>query len=80
MNDVTTNEPLRVLADGTSGGMISMPYSQLDDVRRLLDGHDIYYWVDEHVVSFDGSPEYAFVFLGHSASPTAVQTILDSES
>lgn len=78
MTDVTTKQPLRVSTEGTAGPYISLPYSQLDEVRRLLDDRGIYYWVRDNVISFDGGPEMAEINLGRAGNAVAVQAILDS--
>ena len=78
MTDSTTKAPLRVLTDGTVGPYIELPVSQLDEVRRLLDSHDINYSVEEDYISFNGSPEEATIDLGRDGDAAAVQTILDS--
>jgi len=78
MTDVTTQQPLRVSTDGNAGPYITVPVSQLDEVKRLLDRADIQYWVDENVISFDGSPEIAEINLGREADASAVQAVLDS--
>jgi hypothetical protein len=78
MIDVTTNKPLRVLDNGTTLPMIELPFSQLDDVRRLLDGIGVRYWVDEEIISFNGGPEEALIVLGRGTDASAVQAALDS--
>ena len=77
MIDQMTRKPLRVSTDGTSGPYIMLPESQLDDVRLLLDRHHVRYWVEELVISLDGSPEVAVINLGRGADAVAVQSILD---
>jgi hypothetical protein len=78
MTDVTTRKPLSVSTDGTAGPYIMVPVSQLDEVRRLLDGRRIGYWVEEEAISLNGTPEIAVINLGCGADAMAVQTILDS--
>jgi hypothetical protein len=78
MTDVTTKKPLHVSTEGTAGPYIRLPYSQLDEVRRLLDGCGIYYWVRDNVISFDGGPEMAEINLGRAGNAAAVQAVLDS--
>ena len=75
--DAKTKKPLRVSTDGTAGPYIRVPVSQLDDVRRLLDGHGIGYWIGENAISFDGAPEIAVVNFGRGGDPALVQSILD---
>ena len=78
MTDTTTKKPLRVSTDGTAGPYIMVPFAQLDDLRRLLDGRHIRYWVEENVISLDGGPEIAVVNLGRGGDAAAVQAVLDS--
>lgn len=77
MIDRTTRKPLRVSTDGTAGPYISVPFLQLDEVRRLLDSRSIGYWVEEDVISLNGGPEMAVVDLERGSDPNAVQAILD---
>ena len=77
MTDSTTKTPLRVL-DSTVGPYIILPFSQLDEVRGLLDRGQIYYWVDENVISFNGGPEEATIYMGREGNAAAIQAILDS--
>jgi hypothetical protein len=76
--DATTKKPLHVSTDGTAGPYITLPFSQLTEVRHLLDSHGIRYWVEEDVISFNGAPEEAVIDLGRGANAGAVQAILDS--
>jgi hypothetical protein len=78
MIDVTTNKPLRVSTEGTAGPYIRLPFNQLDEVRRLLDGSSVRHWVSENVISLNGGPYIAVVNLGREGDAAAVQAILDS--
>lgn len=78
MIDVTSQQPMRVLNNGTVGFCIRLPFVQLDDVKRLLDRHNVKYWVREEVISIDGGPEMAAIQLGRSGDPVLVQALLDS--
>ncbi len=78
MNNATTQQPLRVLTDGTAGPYIMVPVAQLDEVKQLLHDSRIQYWVDENAISIDGKPEVAIINLGRGANASAVQAILDS--
>ena len=77
MTDSTTKAPLRVL-NSTAGPYIILPFSQPDEVRAILDRGHIHYWVLENVISFNGGPEEATMYLGHEGDAAAVQAILDS--
>jgi hypothetical protein len=77
MSDVVTKEPLHVSTDGTVGPYIMVPLDQLDEVRQLLDQHNIRYSVDEDAISLNGKPYVTVIDLGRGADAAAVQTILD---
>lgn len=78
MRDVTTKEPLYVSTDGTAGPYIMVPVTQLEELRSLLDRHQIRYEVDEDVISLNDEPEVAIVNLDRSQDAGRVQKILDS--
>lgn len=77
MTDAATQKPLVVSTDGTAGPYIMTPVSRLDSIRRLLDAHNVSYWVQEEAISFNGAPAIAVVNLGRSGEAAAVQGILD---
>ncbi len=77
MIDVMTRRRLHVSTDGTAGPYIMVPVSQLVEVRRLLDSHQISYVVEEDAISLDGKPEVAVLDLGKDADVQRIQTILD---
>ncbi len=77
MTDTTTKKPLRVSTDSTAGPYIRPPFTQLDEVRQLLDSRHIGYSVEDNIISFNGGPEMAFIYLGREGDAAAVQTILD---
>jgi hypothetical protein len=79
MIDITREEPVRVSTDGTAGPYIMVPVSQLGDIRRLLDKHDVPYWLDEDAISLNDEPEVAVINLGRGADAATVQAILDKE-
>ncbi len=78
MLDTKTRRPLRVSTDGTAGPYIITPVSQLDQVRRLLDGHHVRYSVGENAISLDGKPEVVVIDLGSGGNASEVQSILDA--
>jgi hypothetical protein len=77
MNDVTTQQPLYVSTDGTAGPYIMVPVAQLEEVKRLLDGHRVRYWVEENAISLDAGPYISVINLGREGNASAVQAILD---
>ena len=78
MTDITTKKPLRVSTDGTAGPYIMIPVVQLDEVRKLLDGRRIRYWVEENAISLNGSPEVTVINFGRGGDAAAVQALLDT--
>ena len=54
MIDAMTRKRLHVSTDGGAGPYIMVPFSQLADVRQVLDHHGIRYAVEEDVISLDG--------------------------
>ena len=78
MTDTTTQKHLQVSTDGGVGPYITLPLSQLDEVRRLLDSRHISYWVRENAISWNGGPYMAEINLGRGGDAVAVQAILDS--
>ncbi len=77
MTDVTTTKPLQVLTAGTAGPYVDVPLSQLPHVRALLDQHQIYYWVDEHAISWNEGPYIACIRFGRGGDAAKIQSILD---
>ncbi len=73
-----TRKRLHVSTDGGAGPYIMVPFSQLTDVRQVLDQHGIDYTVEEDVISLDGAPEIAVIDLGRAANADAIQAILDT--
>jgi hypothetical protein len=78
MIDVTTKKPLQVSNEYPPRPYIRLPFNQIDEVRRLLDSHQIGYWVREYTISLDGGPEKIVIYLNRGTDVTAVQAILDS--
>jgi hypothetical protein len=78
MTNTATQKPLRVSNEGTAGPYIMLPFSQLDEVRQLLDNQGIRYWVSEHAISMDGGPEMIIINFGREGDAAAVQAVLDS--
>jgi hypothetical protein len=78
MIDVTTKKPLRVSNEYPPAPYIRLPFSQLDEVRRLLDSRSIGYWVDENAISINGGPEMIVINLNRGTDVAGVQTLLNS--
>ena len=77
MIDQATGSPIRVSTDRAAGPYIRLPFSQLDELKRILGSHGISYSVRENVISLSGGPFMAVVSLGRGTDAEAVQAILD---
>ena len=73
-----TRKRLHVSTDGGAGPYIMVPFSQLADVRQVLDQRGIHHTVEEDVISLDGAPEIAVIDLGRAANADEIQAILDT--
>ena len=78
MTNTANQKPLRVLGVDTAWPYISLPYSQLKEVKKLLDDKGIRYWVRDNIISIDGGPEMTAIHLGRGTDVNTVQAILDS--
>ena len=78
MIDAKTRKHLHVSTGGGAGPYIMVPFSQLANVRQVLDDHGIRYAVEEEVISLDGAPEVAVIDLGRAANADGIQAILDT--
>jgi hypothetical protein len=78
MIDTVKNERLMVSTDGGVGPYIDLPYSQVEDVKRILDSHKIHYWVHENVLSWNGGPYMAVIDFGRYGDAATIQAALDS--
>jgi hypothetical protein len=74
-----TNKPLTLTTVNPVWPYLILPFSQLEEVRRLLDRHKVRYWVSENAISMDGGPETIIIYLGRGEEDAvAIQAILDS--
>lgn len=78
MIDAMTSKPIQVTDEWERGAEIWLPFSQLEQVKTLLDEIQASYWVDEEVISFDGKPEVAIINLGRRNDMKQIQRLLDS--
>lgn len=77
MSDATTKMPLQVVSS-EAGPYMRLLFSQLEDIRRVLDSHGTFYWVSEGAISVNGGPEYTYIYFGHAGDAAAIQAILDN--
>jgi hypothetical protein len=77
MTDKYTGRRLVVSKDGRSGPYLTVPVTQIDAVRHVLDQSGVRYWIDETAISVDGKPAMSVVNFGKLASPETIQATLD---
>lgn len=77
MTDTRSRGSIRVLDGGKGGPYLRVALDQLDEVRKVLDEHGIFYWVDSVAVSLNGKPAVIAINLGLNNDAERVQTILD---
>lgn len=77
MIDQTTQKPFRVKSDEVAGPFLSLPLAQLDSVQKILDRHEITYWVDRFAVSLDGKPPKIVINFGRKGDAARIQAALD---
>ena len=78
MTDTSNQKPIRVLTAGIWGSYMSIPFSQLEQVRELLREHEISHWVDHHAISVNGRPAMIVINLSRKTDPVRVQELLDA--
>ena len=78
MIDRMTNKPVKVLTYGIAGPYMTLPVSQLDDVKKLLGQRGLPYSVDRYTISLNGREEVIVVNLGSGVNPGEVQQLLDT--
>ena len=55
-----------------------VPVDKIENVRALLDSHDIGYWVDEDAIRVDDEPYITVVNFSKGVDTDKVRNILDS--
>lgn len=77
MLDRTTGQRMKVSINSLAGPYISVPATQLREVRQVLDAAEIQYWADAIAVSVDGRPALTVINLGKGVDASHIQSILD---
>lgn len=70
---------LEVLTAKEAGPYIIVPMTQLDDLRRVLDAHQIRYEVDDTAYQIEDEPEVTFVSFLRGTQAEVIQALLDQE-
>jgi len=73
-----TQSPIKVKVSDGAGPTVIIPFSQLEDVRKQLDGHGFVYWVDEYAISWNGGPQTIKIWFSRKTDAQKIQAILDS--
>ncbi len=76
MIDTATNKPVRV-RDSKVGPYIVVSVPSLDAVQKLLTQNGVSFWTDHFMVSVNGSPMEAMIYVDRERNAEEVQRILD---
>jgi hypothetical protein len=76
MTDTTTNQPIHVLDGGEGRPHLILPAVLLEQACKVLDGNGIRYSVSPTIISIDGKPATAWIFLKHLTDPNHVLALL----
>lgn len=77
----TENPPkLEVVSAKNAGPYVVVPVTQLADVCRLLDAHQVEYDVDDTTYQLENDPEVTFVNFARDADSAAIQVLFDQAS
>ena len=68
----------QVFPDEVRGPYIILPAAQVAGVRKILDANGVGYWVSHTVISVDGKPPEAWIFLKHKTDPDHIQALIDA--
>ena len=79
MIDTLKQRPLQLSHDGNGGVSLSLPVSQVDRVRELLDREGVRYWRSDWSISFNGKPATTVIYFSYKNDPTRIQAILDRD-
>jgi hypothetical protein len=77
MSDNTTEQRFQVDSDIVAGPFLMLPLSELARVRKQLDRHAIWYWVDSTAISLDGKPAVVVINFGRGGDASEIQAALD---
>jgi hypothetical protein len=77
MIDEVKNRRMEVKSDEIAGPFLSLPLAQLASVRKVLDRHGIYYWVDSEAISLDHKPPVIVINFGRKGNAAQIQAALD---
>lgn len=76
MADLTADSRVLVSHDWT-GPYIRLPFSQLDEVKHVLDSHSIRYRVKDNAIALSGGPLMVVLYLEGEADVNLVQKLLE---
>jgi hypothetical protein len=78
MLDAVTKKPIQVTTHELAGSYIKFPAEQIPALRKLLEDHNIGFWVSHNIISIDKGPYMATINLRHKTDPKQVQALLDA--
>jgi len=78
MMNTSAQRPLVVLDGGAAGPYIMLPLTQVENVRAILDSHDVSYWVDTWAVSLDENPYMTVINISAKFDVDSIQRMIDA--
>lgn len=67
----------RLELEGIGPYSIRLPVSQVEEVLRRFDRHEVSYWVDSASISIDRGPARTSIYVSSNNDLVQVQSILD---
>src|SRR5206468_4161975 len=77
MIDTTTKKPLHVRVSGERV-YLKLPFSQVGEIRPLLDSRGVRYWLSPNVLSVNGGPPTTTIYFHLGSDQATIQAILDT--
>lgn len=76
MIDIANQNPLQLRSDSSGIVYLSLPYSRVESISKLLEIHGIQYRLLENVISINDGPEIATIILERGVDSNHVQSLL----
>ncbi len=77
MIDTATQKPIQVLLAEVSGPYLWVSVDNIDRVRRVLEAHEVSFWVSHHAIAVNGKPAVTVINIKKGTNPDTVQGFLD---
>lgn len=78
MIDANTNKPMKILPNGTHGGILQIAAGQVDGVLKLFQECGLRCWRSPEEMTINGGPPWGTVMLSQNVHPDVAQAVLDS--